>query len=343
MDDAALSSPAPRPLFSNNDIVNQTVPSPQDVKVDGSTDEKKAELANKNGDTIIDLGEAHHDDRLVESQPKQKASEGFLKDFKRLLSYATKFDWILIFLGVVSSAGTGIAFPLMEMIVFGRLSVNFTDYFIPGSGVTKGEFLSQVNHNVLYVVYLFIGRFVLDYVSIFAFRMVGIRISASIRLAYLSSLFGQPVSVVDKLPSGSATDSLTTAANTIQLGISDKLGLLIQNLVLLIAAYVIAFKYSWKLTLASTSCIFFILLVYGAIVPFWLKLYKAVLKDNAGAAGISGEALRSIRTVKALCAEDALIKKHAEMISRARKKGVQMSPLTAAQFAPGMSLQIRPW
>ena len=331
MDDTASSLGAVHP---KNDNINLGVPQKNNRSKYRRNDEK-GELTSDNEDAVINLKTAYHNDQALETQPGQKGSGSKLGDFGRLFSYATRFDWILIAVAVISSAGAGIALPLMEMVVFGRLSVNFTNYFIPGSGITEREFLSQVNHNVLYLVYLFIGKFVLDYFSIFAFRMTGIRLSASIRLAYLSALLGQPVSAVDKMPAGSATDSLTTAANTIQMGISDKLGLLIQSLTLLIAAYVIAFKWSWKLTLASTSCIVFVLLVYGIITPFWLKLYKAVIKNNAGAAGVAGEALRSIRTIKALCAEEAMIKKHSKWISRARQKGIQMSPLTAAQFAPG--------
>jgi ATP-binding cassette subfamily B (MDR/TAP) protein 1 len=70
--------------------------------------------------------------------------------------------------------------------------------------------------------------------------MSGIRISAAIRLAYLSSLFDIPVSVVDKLPAGEATAALTNIANTIQLAISDKLGSMVQGFSLVITAYAIA-------------------------------------------------------------------------------------------------------
>ena len=322
-----------RPLNSDNDPI-KVLPSSGNGAADPTTDEKK-NLKNEPGDVTIELESVHPDDPSDKSQPKQNKTGGFIANLGRLLSYATGSDWILIITAVLCSAGAGIALPLMNVVVFGRLSANFTGYFVPGSGITKTEFLSQVNHNTLYIVYLFIGKFVLDYASMFAFRMAGIRISASIRRAYLSALLRQPISVVDKLPPGSATDSLTTAANTIQMGISDKMGLLIQSFALLISSYVIAFKWSWKLTLASSSCIVFVVVFYSAILPFWYKLYKDVIRNNAKAAGTAGEALSSIRTVKALCAEEAMIKRHAEWISRAKRKGVQMSPLTAAQFAPG--------
>jgi hypothetical protein len=73
------------------------------------------------------------------------------------------------------------ALPLMN-IVFGHLVGDFNGYFIPGSNVTKAEFKTSVANNAynspitswacgmliaysLYIFYLFIGKFVLTYVS----------------------------------------------------------------------------------------------------------------------------------------------------------------------------------
>lgn len=180
---------------------------------------------------------------------RPEAEPGF-SNFWRILSYSTTVDRFLMVAAVIFSGGAGAALPLMN-VVFGRLVSSFNGYFIPGSNVSKDEFLAGVNQNALYILYLFIAKFVLGYISIFSFRMTGIRISATIRMAYLVALFNQPISAIDKLPPGAATDSLTTVANTIQIAISDKLGVLIQSIALVISAYVIAFKHSWALTLAS--------------------------------------------------------------------------------------------
>lgn len=41
----------------------------------------------------------------------------------------------------------------------------FTDYFTPGTSVTASEFQDEVDDLTLYLLYLFIGKFVLSYVS----------------------------------------------------------------------------------------------------------------------------------------------------------------------------------
>lgn len=97
----------------------------------------------------------------------------------------------------------------------------------------------------------------------FTFRLVGLRISAKIRLNYLKALFSLPIGVLDTLPSGQASNTITTTANILQVGVSEKLGTILQYLALLITAIVIAFTYSWALTLVTSSVLLFIVLVYG--------------------------------------------------------------------------------
>ena len=83
--------------------------------------------------------------------------------------------------------------------------------------------------------------------------------SAAIRLHYLKSLFGQTIHVLDSMPPGAAAGTITSTANTLQMGISEKLGTFVEFLALIIAAIIIAFTYSWLLTLVTSSLILFIL------------------------------------------------------------------------------------
>lgn len=71
---------------------------------------------------------------------------------------------------------------------------------------------------------LFIVRFTCNYISKFCFRLIGIRLSAAIRLHYLASLLSQTVHVLDSMPPGAAAGTITSEANVLQIGISEKLG-----------------------------------------------------------------------------------------------------------------------
>ena len=87
-------------------------------------------------------------------------------------------------------------------IIFGRLVNNFADYFVPGTTTTQAEFQRSVNQNSLYFVYLFISKWALGYISLLCIRISGMRISSSLRLAYIRALFAQPISMVDKVSPG---------------------------------------------------------------------------------------------------------------------------------------------
>lgn len=164
--------------------------------------------------------------------------------------------------------------------------------------------------------------------------MIGIRVSAAVRLAYLDALFSQPISVLDKMPKGKPTDLITNSANTIQLGVSDKLSLLVQSVALVVGAYVVAFKYSWQLTLVSSSCMLFILLVYGFLVPVFIKLQHSVDHADEKASAVASDVFGSIRTVLSLGAENQLTQKYAGWVTESRRRGLKMSPLVAFHFSP---------
>lgn len=262
--------------------------------------------------------------------PHTKLGEG---SFVRILGYATWLDCCLMTAAAICSVGAGATLPIMN-IVFGKLVGSFTGYFTLESGVTEKEFRTSVDRNALYIFCLFIGKFCLGYVSTYAFRMSGIRISAAIRLAYLSSLFDLPVSVIDKLPAGEATDALTNIANTIQLAISDKLGSMVQSFSLVITAYVIAFVYSWRLTLVSSSVIVLVTTMLRVTMPYLIKYYIQVLAKNAGASSVAGEILRGIRTIKSLGAEEEALQWHRKFLDEGQEIGSKLSIWVSMQFWP---------
>lgn len=318
------------------DIATSTAPRPATPEKHDAAEQILPAPAEGLAEAVVAIEGAQVSTPPVDSHGKQKPkadSTPGLGNFFRVLGYATPLDRFLMVAGVICSGGAGVALPLMN-IIFGHLVGSFNNYFIPGSTVTTDQFLSGVNSNALYFFYLFIGKFILGYIAIYCFRMTGIRISASIRMAYLVALFNQPISVIDKLPPGAATDSLTTVANTIQIGISDKLAILVQSLALILSAYVIAFKYSWALTLVSSSTILFVFMVYGTIVPFFMKIENAVNESNSGASAVAGEVLKSVRTVKSLCAENAVTARYALWIAQARERGLARSPWSGALFSP---------
>lgn len=101
--------------------------------------------------------------------------------------------------------------------------------------------------------------------------MIGIRISSAIRLHYLTALLGQSIHVLDSMPPGYATTTITSTSNVLQLGISEKLGVFFEYNATIVAAIIIAFTRNWALTLVTSSAILFIALTVSVLLPIIVK------------------------------------------------------------------------
>jgi ABC-type bacteriocin/lantibiotic exporter with double-glycine peptidase domain len=121
------------------------------------------------------------------------------------------------------------------------------------------------------------------------------------------------------------THAITSLSNQIQQSISDKLAMLFQSLALLVAAYAIAFRYSWALTLVVSAAILFVLLGFSVTVPFFIKTYHRVEEADQKHASIAADVLASIRTVFSLGAEKPLGIKYSAWIEEAKRRGAKLS------------------
>ncbi|PYI19029.1 lipid A export ATP-binding/permease protein msbA [Aspergillus violaceofuscus CBS 115571] len=263
-----------------------------------------------------------------DATPEQTASLG---SYFRLLSQASASDRAILAVALLSSIGSGVPLPLMN-IVFGNMVGEFNGYFTDDSSTTESEFKSAISKLSLYIVYLFIAKFALTYFSMYCFRVIGLRVSGTLRLRYMHALFAQPISKLDLVSVGTVTNTITTLSNSIQQSISDKLAILFQSLALLVAAYAIAFRYSWALTLVTSAALVFIFAVCFIAVPMMTKIQRQVDKADEKHSSIAAEVIGSIRTVVSLGAEGTLAQRYADWIEIARLRGRKLSVVMAVQL-----------
>jgi hypothetical protein len=67
-------------------------------------------------------------------------------DYARIFTYSTVGDRVLMVAAGIASIGTGVTLPLMN-VVFGQFVNTFNAYFMPGTTVTKDQFLHSLNTN----------------------------------------------------------------------------------------------------------------------------------------------------------------------------------------------------
>lgn len=249
-------------------------------------------------------------------------------DYFRIFTYATRWDLCVYAIAVVASIGAGVTMPLMN-VIFGQLVGQFTDYTKVES--TGNDFNQVLDRQALYIMALFIVRWALISINKFCFRMIGIRLSSAIRQNYLQALFSQPIHVIDSMAPGAPATAITTTSNTLQLGISERLGTCLQSLVTILTALVIAFTWSWDLTLVTLSLIIYIILATSITLPLIVKGQTAVSEADAEATSIASEALAGIRLVMACSAQNYIISQYTKWVVDSKKKGQKMGMILGLQ------------
>ncbi|KAI0096432.1 ABC transporter-like protein [Nemania sp. FL0031] len=279
--------------------------------------------------TAIPLAPAHDPGKWHSKFRGYKKSLG---DFWRIFTYSTWKDRFFLCLSIVAAIGAGAAFPLMT-IIYGQLIGRIAS--VRGNTVQQAqdEYRDLISKYVLYLVYLFIGRFILGYIATLGFRMMSIRISSALRLAYVKALLELPVSLLDTQPPGQIAAIITATANTLQIGISEKLAIVIQTLSMLATAIIVAYTHSWKLALVTSSGLLLITLCYCVTIPFLVGNMKQVEDANINASAVASEAFSSIRMVAACGAELKVVDKYRKWVEEAKRRGSRLAGIVAMQQA----------
>ncbi|KAH7207277.1 multidrug resistance-type transporter protein [Fusarium oxysporum] len=254
------------------------------------------------------------------------------RDYLRIFTYATKWDFLAYAAGVMAAIGAGVATPIM-FIIFGNFVKNFSGFVTGNTDHNLGQVEDDLDQLCLYMFALFLARFGLASIHKLAFRMIGVRLSAALRLHYLKHLFGQSIHVLDSLPPGHAVSTITSGSNILQMGISEKLGIFIEYTTLIVAALIVAFTFNWELALVTSSGILAIVFAVGIIFPLTVKGQAGQAKAETGAAAVASEALASIRMIMACGAEQRTADKYGVFVEEAKKHARSTSPISSAQFA----------
>lgn len=169
--------------------------------------------------------------------------------------------------------------------------------------------------------------------------MLSIRISSALRLAYVKALLELPVSLLDTQPPGQIAAIITTTANTLQIGISEKLAIVIQTLSMVATALIVAYTHSWKLSLVTSSGLLLITICYSITIPFLVKNMRQVEDANIKASAVASEAFASIRMVAACGAELKMVERYRTWVEEARRRGLGLSGIVAVQQATSKWLE----
>ncbi|KAK2589712.1 hypothetical protein QQS21_012609 [Conoideocrella luteorostrata] len=238
-----------------------------------------------------------------------KSNAGYFAIYR----FAKPVDMVILIVGAVVAVVAGAAMPLMT-IVLGSLVGKFAD--LSGS-LSMNSFVDEVNHLILYFVYIAIASFLLNSLFVTSFTHLGASLTKRLRTKYLQSLLRQDMAFLDSLGAGEVAARTTSDMNLIQDGISQKVGLTLSGIGSFVAALVIAFVKSWRLALVMLC------LPVGIIA--WMMLTGTRMKKqmvnsaklNATTASFAEEAISSISNVAAYGLQNRFAQKYDSSLSSA--------------------------
>lgn len=150
--------------------------------------------------------------------------------------------------------------------------------------------------------------------------LVAHRTGSRIRKLYFRSLMSQDAEWYDSENSGELTTRVASDVDLIQAGIGDKVGSAAQFLAMFFIGFIIAFIYTWKLTLVILS----LTPVLAACGALFGKLTVESTGEGQGAYGAAGaiaaETLSLIKTVSAFGGQEEEARRYERELDRAYKK-----------------------
>lgn len=125
----------------------------------------------------------------------------------------------------------------------------------------------------------------------------------------------------------------TSNGRSIQTGISEKLGIVIQSVSTFISAFVLAFVTQWKLTLICCCIAPATLLVMGVTSILDASIETRIIKIQAQAGSFAESILGSARTIHAFGLRSRLLLELDKFLQASQKLGNKKSPIYGIMFA----------
>jgi len=251
---------------------------------------------------------------LSEAQTKiLKDQTGYTNDAKATIfavyRYASAVEFAMIAVSAICSIAAGVIAPLM-IIVFGQLVGDLSNNSAASLGQAVGG-NSASDQRILYLVYLAIASFFLEWIATVGWQQTGRGIARKVREEYLRALMKQNIGFFDSFGAGKMTSHITSDMNAIQEAISEKVGITLSTLATFVGAFIVGFIQYWALALILSSSLLAITLFGGIVSVPMQSSGKKAGEAGTEAATVVDEAYSAIKTVLALNMQERMKDRYA--------------------------------
>ncbi|NWT63776.1 ABCBB protein, partial [Prunella himalayana] len=260
---------------------------------------------------------------LAPAQKKEKIQDESVVEedakpvpFTRILKYNAS-EWPYLVLGSLAAAANGAVNPLYALL-FSQILGTF-------SILDEENQKNQINGVCVLFVLVGVISFITQFLQGYTFAKSGELLTRRLRKIGFQAMLGQDIGWFDdrKNSPGALTTRLATDASQVQGATGSQIGMIVNSFTNIGVAMIIAFYFSWKLSLVI-MCFLPFLALSGAVQAKMLTGFASQDKKALEATGrIASEALSNIRTVAGIGKEKMFIdnfEKHLDMPYRAAIK-----------------------
>uniref|UniRef100_A0A803N6W6 Uncharacterized protein n=1 Tax=Chenopodium quinoa TaxID=63459 RepID=A0A803N6W6_CHEQI len=233
-------------------------------------------------------------------------------------------------LGSVGAALVGIQAPLFA---FG-ISCMLTAFYSNDD--------SKIKHDVRITSFVFLGVALITVpiylMQHYFYTLMGERVTTRIRKLMFSAMLSNEIGWFDieENSVGSLTSKLAADATLVRTTLVDRLSTIVQNMSLIAASFLIAFKLSWRIA-AVTVAMFPLMIASSIAEQYFLKGFGGdYSKEYYRANALAGEAISNIRTVAAFGVEEQISKQFSMHLNKPNKQAVLRGHISGLGY--GISL-----
>lgn len=247
--------------------------------------------------------------------------------FFHLFRFSTCIDVLLIVIATCSAVGHGAVFPIV-LLIFGELTDSIIELGSNSTEVAGPTPAEQIISRSKYYAIIGTCVCVIAFLQNALWNLAAERQAYRIRKKFYHTVLHQDMTWFDSHKSGELTTRFADDVDTIQKGMGEKLGAIVQSVAACIGCFTLAFFKSWQLTLVILS------VSGGVLIPFTIISGKLIRKwtqkeldSYSKAGGIAEEVLSGIRTVVAFGGEEKEAKRYHHNLHDAKNDGIKKETL----------------
>ncbi|XP_010605234.1 bile salt export pump isoform X1 [Fukomys damarensis] len=285
-------------------------------------------LAHEPPLAVVDRKSTHEDGKDKDISEEEEVEPA---PFRRIMKFNAP-EWPYMVGGTLSAAVNGAVTPLYAFL-FSQILGTF-------SLLDKEEQRSQIDGVCLLFIIMGCMSFFTQFLQGYTFAKSGELLTKRLRKIGFKAMLGQDIGWFDDLRNspGTLAIRLATDASQVQGAAGSQIGMIVNSFTNVIVAMIIAFIFSWKLSLVI-MCFFPFLALSGALQTKMLTGFASQDKQALEKAGqITNEALSNIRTISGIGMQKQFMEAFEAELGKSFKTAVQKANVYGLCFAFSQSI-----